>query len=166
MAKKNENRTLNLEQAGEELSVHKETLRRYIGQGAPHSRGKHNKILVDATEIAAWMEDQGLTGKVGRPHDESSADLDEARRLKEIEMARNWRLRNEKIEQQMIDAEDVKRGWASAISTLKTQLLNIPAQVAGTMEGMSLSERHEVVEQAIRDVLENYDPKREPCTSE
>jgi phage terminase Nu1 subunit (DNA packaging protein) len=64
-------RTMTFEQLGEALGLSRSRLERYVRDGCPCQRpdgsGPGQRILFSANEVRAWMADQGLTGKTGRP---------------------------------------------------------------------------------------------------
>ena len=100
------------------------------------------------------MAENGVTGKAGRAME--SEDLDQARLRKESAMARNWELRNQQLEGDLVPIADVERGRVERVSMVRNRLLGLPASVAPRLAGMDAAKIEGELDLEIQSILEAF----------
>lgn len=121
--------------------------------------------MYNAEEVAAWMRSNDLTGDVGRPVSQQSADIDAAVLRKTNAMANNWEIRNEREMRQLLPASEVKRAWSKVAMRVRAQVLSVPDSAGPAMDGMKASERIREMRDRLEEALEQLDADNEPTTS-
>lgn len=121
--------------------------------------------MYNAEEVAAWMRSNDLTGDVGRPVSQQSADIDAAVLRKTNAMANNWEIRNEREMRQLLPASEVKRAWSRVAMRVRAQVLSVPDSAGPAMDGMKASERIREMRDRLEEALEQLDASNEPTTS-
>lgn len=90
-------------------------------------------------------------------HDErplEAKSLQDAQLLAALELARQRRLANQLRERQLLPADAVKKLQFEALRTLRENMLNIPARIAGALAAETdVSRIHRLLDQAIREAL-------------
>lgn len=80
--------------------------------------------------------------------------LQDAQLLAALELARQRRLANQLRERQLLPADAVKKLQFEALRTLRENMLNIPARIAGALAAETdVSRIHRLLDQAIREAL-------------
>lgn len=117
--------------------------------------------LYNATEYIAWMRSEGLTPGAGqgRPGEfdaiagEDTEDLKErllkAKTLKEEEMAKNWRMENEKLEGVLINKEEYRRLWIREFTLVFGKLRGLGSRVAARAVGKDAGEIDQIITDEI-----------------
>jgi hypothetical protein len=151
---KKSTRTLTISEAADELSVSVESIRNYIERGCPHDKngpGKANTF--DATEVAAWMRKNNLTGEPGRPTTAASEDLESVRIRKETAMAVNWEHRNKEIEGVTVNKDEYRRHWMSEIVTIKNKCRGLGASIAPGCVGRDAGEIQGIIDGRVEQIF-------------
>jgi len=150
-----------------EFSVAHSTLARYRKLGMPHTRGVRGKpARYDIAEAAAWMRENNLTGKMGRPQPEKSKTMEEANLRKTNAMADNWQIRNERELRELLPVAEVQKAWSRIAMRVRSQVLAVPDSAGPAMDGMNAAERIEEMKTRLEEALANLDSGAEPTSSE
>lgn len=151
------NRTTNLQDLGDELDLHPNTLRRWcnLNQNAmPHDRGERGRMLFDVAEVRAWMERTGNDGRIGRrPGYTESGTMEKARIRKESALADKYELQVSEARKVLVDRETINREWVSRVMALKNKLLGLPAIVAPACVGLDAAEIQALLDGRITDII-------------
>jgi hypothetical protein len=152
--RKQTKRVYPLNECAEELGINKDLLRDYAMRGCPHDKGGKGKAnRYDPDEVAAWMDENGLTGKPGRPADADSKDIEEAK-LREINLrCRKHALDVAEREGELVPAAEVKQWIAEFVGGWKNRVLGLSAKLAQQMEGYDAAERHALLDQSHIELL-------------
>jgi hypothetical protein len=148
-------RTLTARECSEELELPLELLRDYMTRGCPHDKGGRGKSnLLNADEVAAWMQSNNLTGEPGRPTDASSPDI-KAARLRELNLrCRKHELDVAEREKRLLDVDAVKRWIGDHVTTAKNKLIGLGASITPQLEGRDAAERQTVIDARVTEILE------------
>jgi len=131
----------------EQLGVTEQTLRRYCTEGCPHTKGGPGKAnTYDVAEVFAWMREQNRTGRVGRPREQLSPELEAAKLRKENAMARNWEIRNAVGEGRLIDLNAVTQRFGNAGASLRSSLESMGEQIAHLVVGKTATEAATIID--------------------
>jgi phage terminase Nu1 subunit (DNA packaging protein) len=140
-------RTLEVAECAEQLSIKPELLQDYAMRGCPHDkggRGKSNRF--DPAEVTAWMRENNLSGKPGRPSDTpDSPDLEKARLRKENALASKYELQVNRERQELIPAVEVKHFVVQLLGTFRNRVRGVPATVSPHLEGRDGAEREVIL---------------------
>lgn len=147
-------RDYSVQDCADEVGIDVELLRDYAIRGCPHDKsapGKPNRY--DPAEVLVWMRDNNLTGKPGRPIENANPDFDEVRKRKELAMAINWEKRNAVLASTLIPIEDVKREWATRVTTAKNKLIGLGAGIVPHLQGRDAAEQQTIIDSRVEEVL-------------
>ncbi len=131
----------------------------------PHDGGEGKPYRFDIAEVAAWMRDNNLTGKPGRPQSAQSATREEADLRKTNAMADNWEIRNAKELRDLLPAAEVKRAWSAVAQEVRSKVLGTAASVGPSLVGMAAQEIITELERALSEAMQSLDPDDEPTTA-
>lgn len=144
-------------EAAEEIGISESTLRRYVQDGAPCDRlGRGKPNMFDAGEVVAWMRENGLSGKVGRPSEGDSPDLDAARLRKENALASKYELQVEKERGLLIDRAEVEQASARKVVAVRNKLMACGASLAPRLVGLTAAEIQETIDDYHRDICDEF----------
>jgi hypothetical protein len=118
-----------------EFGVNAKTVHDWVKRGCPCDR-KPAGNRYNVPEVAAWLQDMGLTGKKGRPRAYDSPDLDVERARKERAMADWWEERVKKAREQVIEIDALIPGLVAAVTTAKNRFMGWPAATAPQLAGL------------------------------
>jgi phage terminase Nu1 subunit (DNA packaging protein) len=145
------------EEISQILDVDISTIKRWISNGLPCDRaGRGKPCRLDATEVAAWMREKGLTGKLGRPKTETAKELEAARIRKENALADRYELDVAVRRGELLERVDVERMNVQKVAALRNALLSLPASLSPSLEGCSGAEIQDELERAVLGLLEQF----------
>lgn len=141
------------DECSEELGIIPETLRRYVTEGCPHKRrGRYN--VYDTAKVSVWMKQNGKTGKVGRPIENDTPDIEAARLRKENALASKYELQVAREKRELFNASDVKSWIYEHIGSIRTRLNGLGDELSPALDGRDTAERVEIINGRIRELLE------------
>ncbi len=117
------------------------------------SQGKYNLPETIQTYIS-WIKDKSLS--------DEELDLNKERALHEASKRKITEINLAKMERRMHDAKDVELVITEMFTNLRTQLLGLPAQVAGVLAGKSQEDIYQRLTGSIESKLlelSDYDSK-------
>jgi len=98
------------------------------------------------------MKAEGLTGKPGRPSEES-ASIEEAK-LREINLrCRKHELDVAEREGELVPLEDVRRDWSTKVTMAKNKLIGFGAAVVPHLQGRDAPEQQGIIDARITEIL-------------
>lgn len=148
-------RTLTEMELCEQVGISPTTLRRYRKAGVPYTRGATlAECRYDASEVARWMQDQGLTGELGGNNGRKSKDKQAEELRKLSAMADNWEIRNQKLLGVLLPAHAVEQDRVRFALSIRSAMMAIPAAMAGSLVGLEAAEIERRLDDGIRSALE------------
>jgi hypothetical protein len=136
----------------EEFDITPITLNRWIDKGCPVTGTGRGKKF-DKGEVALWVKQNNISGKVGRPAAPISQAIQEATLRKILALAEGYEINIAKQLGELVLAEDAKAAITSQITVAKQKLINLGAAIAPSLEGMPASTIQTIIENRINEVL-------------
>lgn len=122
----------------EELGVTYQTLWRYKKMGLPHIPMAGKQTFYDVNIVRPWLEQRGITGKVGRPSNVQSSEVVDEKKLELLDV----KLRKEKVlaerhehallrlKGEVVSTVSVQEAHLKRVQIVKAALLALPGKVA------------------------------------
>lgn len=142
-------------EASESLGISLEQVRRNCRDGAPHTK-RDGRLWLNCEEFAAWRLENGKTGQRGIHADDMnpSPTLEAARLRKENAMAARHELWVSRQRGQLLPIDSVRFWETQRTIVLRNRLMGLAAKLTPLLEGRDGAERHQIIDDAIRDALE------------
>jgi len=119
----NVKRELSVQDLAAALSITARTVRRYTKRGCPCSRGRNGNRF-NLEEVRAWLADQRLTGKPGRPTTEEGAKRSDSKARLEAAKAAKAEIELAHLRREMLPRDLVVRVFTEFCSGVRDTLLN------------------------------------------
>jgi hypothetical protein len=153
---KHPDRTHTAEECAEELDLSLELIRDYMQRGCPHDkagrRGHPNRL--SPAEVTAWMKENHLTGKPGRPSEGDSPDLERANLRKANALAAKYEIQVKRELGQLAPVEEFRQWIGERITTAKNKFIGLGAAVAPLLEGRDAAERQTIIDARVFEILD------------
>lgn len=142
--------------AAKELGLTAATLTRYAKQGCPH-KADHRGRMYDVDDVREWMKENGISGKPGTqkkcPSENANA-MEEAKLRKEQANALSIEIRNRKAMGELIEASEAKALTVRLALVTRTAMIQLAANIAPQLVGLTAQEIEEDLEEKIREELD------------
>jgi phage terminase Nu1 subunit (DNA packaging protein) len=146
-----------IESIAELFDVEDRAVKRWVARGCPHDGGgRGKKLFFNEAEVAAWLKANNLTGKVGKPKQPISAELEAAKLRKELAMARKHELDVAQREGLLVERTEVEKNTVEKITVVKNRLLGLGAKLAAQVEGMTGAERQAAIDAEVQEILSEF----------
>jgi len=99
------------------------------------------------------MRERGLSGKIGRPTDVSSEELNKWKIRKEAALALKAERENKVAEGKLIDAAEEQQRDIQKIITVRNCLCGLGASLSSQLEGLDGPERQSLIDSSIETIL-------------
>lgn len=152
------NRNKTTQEIAELLDVDNSTIQNWTKQGLPCDKGANRKQSnkYDEAEVAAWMQANNKTGKVGRPVEAGSDELRALKIRKELALVTRYERENAVEEGKLISADEERARDVAKIVTVRNRLSGLGATLSPQLEGLDGAERQTLIDQAIEQVLKEF----------
>jgi phage terminase Nu1 subunit (DNA packaging protein) len=151
-------RTKSTQAVADLFDVDPSTVQGWVKQGCPCDPAKTKKQShkFDDAEVAAWMEANKRTGKVGRPADEMSDELKQLKIRKETALVAKYERENAIEDGKLIDAATEQQRDIRKITTIRNRLCGLGASISPQLDGLDGAERQSVIDQSIEEILKDF----------
>lgn len=165
---------LNRQELLERLGCTYQTLWRYQQMGLPNIPMGGQRTFYELEKVMAWLEERGITGKVGRPTkasadgvvDEKKLELLEVKLRKEKVLAERHEHALQRLKGEVVSASSVQEAHLKRLQIVKAGLLALPGKVASRCAHRSAHEVQAELELEVHALLAEYakPPEVQPGT--
>jgi phage terminase Nu1 subunit (DNA packaging protein) len=145
---------VNKNQLAEIVGVTSRTLTEWQKEGLPFApkRGRENGY--NTAEVIEWIVAKEVSKKLVLS-DGQAIDADYERARKDREMADRIAMENRVRRGELMEIEQVKKGWIDILSTVKSRILSLPSRSASKVASEKKAELcNEILMQDCRNILE------------
>jgi hypothetical protein len=114
----------------------------------------------DESEVAAWMQANGITGDIGRPAEESNDELKALKARKELALVLRYERENSVADGKLIDAVEEQQRDVAKVTAARHKLGGLGSSLAPQLAGLDASEIQTLIDSEIERVLDELSTGR------
>jgi phage terminase Nu1 subunit (DNA packaging protein) len=138
----------------ETFDVNERTVANWVKRKCPCDKGGKGRLrMFDEGEVAAWIKDNGLVGKVGKPSGPLGDQLAAAKIRKELALAEKHELAVTERKALLILKSEAEQLNVAKFTVIRNKLLGLPSSAAPALLGKSVEEIQQLLRKRVEEVL-------------